>query len=463
MNGDLVAARQFMAARRVDLAERHLRLALASEPDNASAHAMLAQCLIARRALAEATNEARESIRLAPTSCVGYSVLGAAQAAGHHWREAERSVREAIRLDAVDPHHWSALARTLTQQGRGKRALAAAEEGLRLRPNNFDCLNECGLALLDLGRADEARAVIRSALVSAPESAALHSNLAFVLLGNGQNAAAEEEALEALRLDPNLHVAEQNLRASQRVSRNWLTPYANRAANWWRHRPIWERMVFVGGLGVVGLVSSVAWIMAVIIGAWWLNMAARRAAASPTSPLHRFRREIAYLGMGTIFAGVLLAGIWPRQAMPVPELAGFIAPWTLLFAAALAQPRRAAVFALTLVIIAVGSVGPSWLDALPNVGPPLPNTGDLNLNLSDDQLLQCIFDFTQSQDLAAAAVGVNMFDERDFMDSVPQPEPFPSSMDDPKVVAWLDALVAAARQDQRFVDGCAVGLNEGTP
>ena len=51
---------------RYELAETELRQALAAEPDDAYAHAVLALCLIERKQPNEATDEARQAIHLAP-------------------------------------------------------------------------------------------------------------------------------------------------------------------------------------------------------------------------------------------------------------------------------------------------------------------------------------------------------------------------------------------------------------
>ncbi|HLY15522.1 MAG TPA: hypothetical protein VKR24_14335, partial [Candidatus Limnocylindrales bacterium] len=181
-------------------------------------------------------------------------------------------------------------------------------------------------------------------------------------------------------------------------------------------------------------------------------------------PLYSARKGLGFLGI-FIFLAAFLADQWPRQVAPQASLAGFIAPWTLLFAAATGQPRRAALFALTLGIVALGSLGPGWLPDESQVGqPPLPSIANLDLNLTDYELDVCIFDFSTAQDTLAASAGVNMFVERsNFMDPIPEPDPFPSDVNDPRILAWEAAVTAAARQDAEFVYGCAVGLNHATP
>ena len=461
MSPDLAVARQYLTGRRYDLAERHLRLFLASEPGSALGHALLADCLIARQALPEAEAEARESIRLDPANCLGHTALAAVHSAARHWRAAERSIREAIRIDPRDPHHWATLAHALTAQGRAKRAMAAADEGLRLRPTDSGCLNERALALLDLGRLDAARETIRSALVSQPESAVLHSNLAFVLLGYGEAAAAREEALEALRLNPTLKVAEANLQVAQRGDRGPLSQVLVRAMNWWRHRPIWERFVFIGGLAVTGLLAPVAWIMAVSIGGFWSIMATRRVLADPASRFHRFGPLVSALTVPALLVGVVLAEAWPRQAPAVALFAGFTATFTLTLAAAFARPRRTAWFGLTLVIVAVGSVNQTWLPAGAGLSPAGPSMAALNL--SDEQILGCLLSAKPPLNLPATSIAINLYVERRLiLEAFPPPSPFPTDPEDPAVTQWLAKVTTAARRNQDILESCAENLG-GSP
>jgi tetratricopeptide (TPR) repeat protein len=460
MNGDLVAARQFMAARRVDLAERHLRLALASEPDNASAHAMLAECLTARKAIPDAMAEAREAIRLAPSQCTGYAALANAQSAGRQWREAERNLNEAVRLDPDDPAHWAALAHALVQQGRAGRAIDAADQGLRRRPNDVPCLNARALALLDLGRITDARATIHTALVSAPESAVLHTNLGFVLLAYGQAAESRAESLEALRLNPTLEVAQQNLRAANAAMARPFGLMGVRTASWWRHRPVWERIVFVAGLALAGLLSPVALFMAAMIATWWSFMAIRRTVAQPTNALHDLAPLISRLQYPAILGISVVSSNWPTPDNPIPSLTAVTACILLAVAASFARPTRQLLFAAALVVIAAGS----W-DAV-FVGPLLesadlqpPAVGTPYALLTDDQVQACLISPGPTVDLLATAVGVDMTQERySILSREPLPSPLPSSQDDLAWANWFDAVTAQARSDRNFMEGCAAGL-----
>jgi Flp pilus assembly protein TadD len=402
VNADFAIACQFLAAERGDLAERHLRLALSAEPDNAVAHALLAECLADRREVTEATNEARESICLAPDQPEGYAALASAQAAARRWRDAERTIKEALRFDSSVPRYWSKLADSLVAQGRTGRAIEAADRGLSIKPTDTGCLNARAFALLDDGRVGDARETIRSALVSAPVSAALHSNLAYVLLAHGETQAARDEALEALRLDPGMRTAQQVLRASERRSR-WSRRIQMRALAWWQHRPVWERNVFVVGLAAAGVISPVTWILGLMIALMWAAMSiahfvfrrtARldRAPGGLLAPLSGFaalllgsqmaagsvarsvrQRSIssndlasaaACLPVAALILVAFLVGGRPVIGYRLPTLAAIASFAILGLSAASARPTRQLLFVLALLVIAAGTwdavfVGPS--------------------------------------------------------------------------------------------------------
>lgn len=411
MNADFAVANQYLAASRPDLAERHLRLVLAAEPDDALAHAFLAECLAARHAVDEATTEARESIRLAPDRCDGYAALASAQGEAHRWRAAEQTNKQALRIDPNDPRHWSQLAYSLVQQGRTRRAIEAADRGLRINPTDVGCLNGRALALLDAGQVAAARETIRSALVSAPVSATLHANLAYLLLVQGETPAARAEALEALRLDPGLRMAQHILRAGERDTRRsrrlWI-----RTVSWWLHQPVWERNLFVVGIAAAGVLSPVAWLLALMIGLSWVAVAipqfifprttrldnAPRGLLAPVSGLaalaiglrlvggsiagslkrrsvsaHDLASAAACLPVAALIVVAFIVGARPVEGYQLPSAAALVAFALLALAVASARPIRQVLFVLALVVIAVGTwdavfVGPTTYSG---VGPAL--------------------------------------------------------------------------------------------
>lgn len=192
---------------RFDLAERELRQALADDPNDPTAHALLALCLSGRDEQTEATREAQEAIRLGPDRELGHYALATALFHRHRWEEAESAIAEAIRLDPTDADHYALLGAIRMNRRQWREALAAAEQGLAFDPEHVECNNVRALALVRLGRRDEAGATIAAALRRDPEDAFSHANQGWALLHEGQPVKAMEHFREALRIEPQMEWA----------------------------------------------------------------------------------------------------------------------------------------------------------------------------------------------------------------------------------------------------------------
>jgi len=94
--------------------------------------------------------------------------------------------------------------------------LAAAERGLAIQPGNTVCLNVRSVALINLGRRDEAGANFDSSLAIDPLNPAAHLSKGMSLLQNGDRLAAMEHFQESLRLNPNSPWAQAGRRAAMR-------------------------------------------------------------------------------------------------------------------------------------------------------------------------------------------------------------------------------------------------------
>ncbi len=196
---------------RHELAEEQLRLALAQEPDDAHAHALLALCLIEREKLDPASDEARQAVLLAPDYAFAhYAVAKAAQARNRH-ADALTAIQEAIRLDPWDADYRAFLAATHFTEYRWQEALSAAESGLEIDAEHITCTNLRAMALVKLGRRAEAGATIDAALAKNPDNAVTHANQGWTYLEANNPTKALEHFREALRLDPENEWARQGI------------------------------------------------------------------------------------------------------------------------------------------------------------------------------------------------------------------------------------------------------------
>jgi tetratricopeptide (TPR) repeat protein len=183
-------------------AESKLREILARTPASARAHGLLSFALYRQDRDAEALKEANVAIGLDPTDPSGHYYRALALLALERDHDALAAIREAIRLNAEFAPFHATLSRIYVSKKNWTRALAAAEEGLRLDPEDVQCTNFRALALVNLGRKDEADQSIAAALARDPENAMTHANLGWALLHRGDSEQALTHFREALRLSP---------------------------------------------------------------------------------------------------------------------------------------------------------------------------------------------------------------------------------------------------------------------
>ena len=190
--------------RRFGDAERELRQALAAQPSNAEMHAMLALCLAELQRLPEATDEAKQAIGLAPDLPFAHYVLASVMFDRNRYEEALVAANEALALNPHSPPFLALLAAIYFALRQWPAALEAAERGLAVDPEHERCVNLRAMALVKLGRRDEAGAAIGAALARDPDDALTHANQGWTLLHQGDHRKAMEHFREALRLQPEL-------------------------------------------------------------------------------------------------------------------------------------------------------------------------------------------------------------------------------------------------------------------
>jgi len=214
--------------RRYDLAEEELRRELAEEPQSAAAHGLLALCLAAREKFDEASGEAGLAIHLAPDDPMSHYAMGRVMFDRGRLDEAAASALEATRLDPEDPDYWALLAQVRYEERRWPAALEASERGLEQDAEHLGCNNLRAMALIKLGRRQEAGATLDAALARDPEDALSHANRGWTLLEQSEPRKAMEHFREALRLDPALDWARagivEALKARHFVYR-WMLRY----------------------------------------------------------------------------------------------------------------------------------------------------------------------------------------------------------------------------------------------
>jgi tetratricopeptide (TPR) repeat protein len=109
-----------------------------------------------------------------PTASPAESRLndGLTLAGKQDWAGAEAAFRKAIGLRSAFPEAWNGLGHALRMQKKYAESVKSYQEALRLRPDYPQALEYLGEAYVQMGKLDEARALLRRLQALDPKEAA---------------------------------------------------------------------------------------------------------------------------------------------------------------------------------------------------------------------------------------------------------------------------------------------------
>lgn len=157
----------------------------------------------------EAIELARGIVDERPTMSLGHSLLAQALLEGGRQGEALGVMLGARQQGVASPVLLRQLGLSLAELGRHDEALALLEP--LAADGGTEDLDAWALALSEAGRQDEAEAVLHRVMASDPDDPVAHEQLALVELRRGRWAAARDAARRALQLNERLHQAWNNL------------------------------------------------------------------------------------------------------------------------------------------------------------------------------------------------------------------------------------------------------------
>jgi len=172
---------------------------------------MLAISLLELNLLTDATAEAQQAVGLAPDLPYAHYALAFVLYKRNWLDEAQKAAAEAVRLESFNPNHFCLLGSIELERRNWPTALAQADRALQIDPGNTWATNLRAMALVKLGRRDEAATTMGQALARDPENATSHANQGWTLLHRGDHKQARIHFREALRLDPTLDWAKQGM------------------------------------------------------------------------------------------------------------------------------------------------------------------------------------------------------------------------------------------------------------
>lgn len=159
-------------------ARETIERALALEPEVDGFHALRALCLLQMDKLDEAMASANEAVRLGPDSDFAFVALASIHLAKKRWFEAETAARKALELNTENSNASNILTTALRMQNRLEESADRVAYALQQDPDNSDT----------------------------------HVSAGWTALHQGQVKKAEEHFLEALRLEPENEQAKYGLK-----------------------------------------------------------------------------------------------------------------------------------------------------------------------------------------------------------------------------------------------------------
>lgn len=202
---------ELLARNKPETAETTFREVIEEFPESAAAYALLAMALADQSRGREAIHAADQAVLLNPHLALSHAARACAlEDSGLVW-EAEMESRQAVALAPTDPNRHSDLAGIVGRAGRYGEALDITGRGLSLNPQHLPSLHCRALALVSLGRVDEAQDLLASALLEDLDLAQLHASIGLMLEDRGDTVRAADEFREAVRLDNSVMLAHDGL------------------------------------------------------------------------------------------------------------------------------------------------------------------------------------------------------------------------------------------------------------
>ena len=133
-----------------------------------------------------------------------YRLLGECHSWKRQYAQAIGEIETAIALDPNDAENYAELSVALVWVGRPEEAVAPMEKAMRLNPYYpVIYLLGLGMAQFVMQKHEEAIANLRKVLTRAPDFLWAHGLLAIIFAGAGRIEEARAEVSEVLRIDPN--------------------------------------------------------------------------------------------------------------------------------------------------------------------------------------------------------------------------------------------------------------------
>ncbi len=229
-------------------AEATFRDCLAQAPEEAQAHALLAESLLHQGRHDDALAPARRAVALDGKTAALRTTLGLVLRMAGYLKEAASELTWATKLDPGDASAWNNLGIVSAYMGLDDKALGYYLNAIRLNPRYAEALSN--LATLLSQRRDHTGAVdcLRRAIDLEPAKAALWNNLGVALDEKGERQEAIQAFRTCLKIDPGHAAARCGLGMSLLAQGDLREGFAAYEARWRRFdmpprpfsQPLWQ-------------------------------------------------------------------------------------------------------------------------------------------------------------------------------------------------------------------------------
>jgi tetratricopeptide (TPR) repeat protein len=189
----------------------HLKRAVDLDPQFASARNNLGQFLLETGRAEQALPHCQAAVALQPEMAEAHNNLGNVYRALGHFAEARWCYGEAIRKNPKMSQACVSLALTLQLEGRWDDALPWLRRALEVQPGSLDYLALLAEAEVDRENYEEAIDCYQKIIERDPDDATARNALGWLLLEEGQLDLSAEHLRTALRMQPDLMVANVSL------------------------------------------------------------------------------------------------------------------------------------------------------------------------------------------------------------------------------------------------------------
>jgi len=225
---NLERARLLLQQGRTNDAVQQLKTVLQQDPDNVAALAMMARCQFAQKNFEAGITTMQNVLVLEPGS-YNFYLLGFGYYSAGKNSLAMEAFQQSQSMDPWFVENYGLLSHVLLEQKKFSEALEMANEGLAIEAENITCLNARSIALNKLRKTADAIDTMQNALAQDPDNEYTHCTVGWNYLEKGQHKIATRHFKEALRINPQMHNAQEGLKEalkSKIAPYRWLLLYS---------------------------------------------------------------------------------------------------------------------------------------------------------------------------------------------------------------------------------------------